>query len=111
MPTEPLTPDRRLSLASSNPMACQKRASNVVEYAKHMEQPFDIICVQNPPRDVKFVDWFDDRKEFTEDDHPLANTRASTPALRKKMRVAYFVHRSIPTTDWRVTTDDYITLI
>ena len=77
-----------------------------------MRQPFDIIYVQDPPQELPFLSsgfynlWFDVGRELTEDDHPLADARASSPNLRNKTRVAYFVHRSIPTTDWRVTTDD-----
>ena len=78
-----------------------------------MPQPFDIICVQDPPRDFAFGSfapynlWHDAGRELTELDNPYFNP-GSMPSSSKRedrermrKRVAFFVHNS---SDWRVTT-------
>lgn len=73
-----------------------------------MSQPFHVICVQDPPRELPFRRrgpyylWYEAIREVTEQDNPNIYPVVVPPAMQK--RVAFFVLKTIELTDWDVTT-------
>lgn len=73
-----------------------------------MSQPFHVICVQDPPRELPFRPrgpyylWYEAIREVTEQDNPNIYPVVVPPAMQK--RVAFFVLKTIELTDWDVTT-------
>ena len=65
-----------------------------------MDRPFDVICVQDPPKRLAFCSrglydtWYNAGRELTEDD-----TSEDAPM---ENRVAFLVNRELRTVDWRV---------
>ena len=84
-----------------NVKSSSKRLRALMRHAKTMDSPFDIICVQDPPKSLPFCGrgsyyvWYNAGRELTEAD----NTSYDTPM---KGRVAFYVDQSLRPVDWRV---------
>ena len=102
--------DERLVIGSCNLKNSVERVGCLVEHARHMPRPFDIICVQDPPSVLPWTPgltpyklWYVPIKELQAEDDPRSKPLSERIQLLKK-RVVFFVHESIPDSDWKVHT-------
>ncbi len=102
--------DERLVIGSCNLKNSVERVGCLVEHARHMPRPFDIICGQDPPSGLPWTPgltpyklWYVPIKELQAEDDPRSKPLSEKIQLLKK-RVVFFGHESIPDSDWKVHT-------
>ena len=100
-------PGRPLRIVSINLKACKKRLHALHDQTKSMLHPYDIICMQDPPLEVCFRKHSHYLlKSFvpdgtTEEDNPYNDGCTSTARSVGLYGVAFYVHDSIPISDWK----------
>ena len=96
-------------VASCNLKQSVTRLASLIEYVEEMPQPFHLICIQDPPRNLPwkrrgpYLLWYEAVRPLTETDNPYINPGMS-PDMEK--RVAFLILKSLDVKDWRIATHD-----